>query len=43
MIKVEYIRDGLAEEVHTGVWVSAKPISGFSPDNDHDTPYFLRS
>ncbi len=43
MIKVEYIRDGLAEEVHTGVWVSAKPINGFSPDNDHAAPYFLRS
>lgn len=43
MLKIEYIRDGLTEEVHTGVWVSAKPIKGFSPDNDHDTPYFLRS
>ncbi len=43
MIKVEYIRDGLVEEVHTGVWVSAKPIEGFSPDNSHNNPYFLRS
>ena len=43
MLKVEYIRDGLIEESHEGVWVSAKPIKGFSPSNDHDTPYFLRS
>lgn len=43
MIKVEYVRDGLIEEEHDGFWVSAKPINGFSPDNDHDTPYFLRS
>lgn len=43
MLKVEYIRDGLIEEKHTGVWVLAKPIEGFSPDNNHDTPYFLRS
>lgn len=43
MIKVEYIRDGLAEEVHVGVWVTAKPIKGFSPDNDHSSLYFLRS
>ena len=43
MLKIEYIRDGLIEEVHEGVWVSAKPIKGFSPDTDHKTPYFLRS
>ena len=43
MLKVEYVRDGLVEEVHTGVWVSAKPIKNFSPDNDHDSPYYLRS
>ena len=43
MLKVEYVRDGLVEEVHTGVWVSAKPIRGFTPDNDHTNPYFLRS
>ena len=43
MLKVEYVRDGLIEEVHVGVWVSAKPIKGFSPDNDHKDPYFLRS
>lgn len=43
MIKVEYVRDGLIEEFHEGYWVSAKPIKGFSPDNDHNTPYFLRS
>lgn len=43
MIKVEYVRDGLVEEFHEGYWVSAKPIKGFSPDNTHDTPYFLRS
>ena len=43
MIKVEYIRDGLVEESHEGYWVSAKPIKGFSPDNNHTTPYFLRS
>ena len=43
MLKVEYVRDGLVEEVHVGVWVSAKPIKGFSPDNDHASPYFLRS
>ncbi len=43
MLKVEYVRDGLIEELHTGVWVTAKPIKGFSPDNDHNTPYFLRS
>ncbi len=43
MLKVEYVRDGLVEEVHVGVWVSAKPIKGFSPDNDHDSPYFIRS
>lgn len=43
MIKVEYVRDGLIEEIHEGYWVSAKPIKGFSPDNNHDTPYFLRS
>ena len=34
MLKIEYIRDGLIEEVHEGVWVSAKPISGFSPSTD---------
>ena len=43
MLKVEYVRDGLIEEFHTGVWVSAKPIKNFTPDNNHDTPYFLRS
>ena len=43
MLKVEYIRDGLVEEVHEGVWVSAKPIPNFSPDNKHTQPYFLRS
>ena len=43
MLKIEYVRDGLVEEVHTGIWVSAKPIKSFSPDNDHTTPYFLRS
>ena len=43
MLKVEYVRDGLIEEEHEGVWVTAKPIKGFSPDNTHDTPYFLRS
>lgn len=43
MLKVEYVRDGLIEEVHLGHWVTAKPIKGFSPDNDHETPYFLRS
>jgi len=43
MLKVEYVRDGLVEEVHVGYWMSAKPIKGFSPDNDHDAPYFLRS
>ena len=43
MIKVEYVRDGLIEELHTGVWVSAKAIKGFSPDNDHTAPYFIRS
>lgn len=43
MIKVDYVRDGLTEEVHIGVWISAKPIKGFSPDNNHTTPYFLRS
>ena len=43
MLKVEYIRDGLVEEVHTGFWVTAKPIKGFTPDNTHDSPYFLRS
>ena len=42
MIKVEYVRDGLVEEFHEGYWVSAKTIKGFSPDNTHDTPYFLR-
>ena len=43
MLKIEYVRDGLIEEVHEGVWVTAKPISGFSPDNTHNQPYFLRS
>ena len=43
MIKVEYVRDGLVEEVHTGVWVTLKPIKGFNPDNKHYAPYFLRS
>ena len=43
MLKIEYIRDGLIEELHEGVWVSAKPIKGFSPDVNHNTPYFLRS
>ena len=43
MIRVEYVRDGLIEESHDGYWVSARPIKGFSPDNNHDTPYFLRS
>ncbi len=43
MLKVEYVRDGLIEESHSGVWVLAKPVNGFSPDNTHTTPYFLRS
>ena len=43
MIRVEYVRDGLIEESHEGYWVSARPIKGFSPDNNHGTPYFLRS
>lgn len=43
MLKVEYVRDGLVEEVHVGYWVTAKPIKGFSPDNNHANPYFLRS
>ena len=43
MLKVEYVRDGLIEESHVGYWVTAKPIKGFTPDNDHKTPYFLRS
>ena len=43
MLKVEYVRDGLIEESHSGVWVLAKPVNGFSPDNAHTTPYFLRS
>ena len=43
MLKVEYVRDGLTEEVHVGYWVTANPIKGFSPDNNHYDPYFLRS
>ncbi len=42
MLKIEYNRDGLTEELHTGVWVLAKPIRGFNSDND-ETPYHLRS
>jgi len=43
MLKVKYVRDGLIEEEHAGVWVTANPIKGFNPDNKHDIPYFLRS
>ena len=43
MLKVEYVRDGLVEEAHLGVWVTAKPIKGFKPDDDHTNPYYLRS
>ena len=43
MLKVEYIRDGLTEEEHEGLWVSAKPIKGFSPTTHHETLYYLRS
>ena len=43
MIKVDYVRDGLTEESHDGVWVTAKPIKGFSSDTEHFTPYYLRS
>ena len=43
MIKIEYVRDGLVEEFHEGYWVTAKPIKGFNPDNNHNMPYFLRS
>ena len=43
MLKVDYIRDGLSEEVHEGVWVTAKPIKGFNPAVNHETPYYIRS
>lgn len=43
MLKIEYIRDGLVEELHEGFWVSAKPIKGFSPTTDNNNPYFIRS
>jgi len=43
MLKVEYIRDGLTEEEHEGLWVSAKPIKGFSPTTNHEALYYLRS
>lgn len=43
MLKVEYVRDGLIEEFHEGLWVSAHPINGFSPDTETATPYYLRS
>jgi len=42
MLKVDYIRDGLTEEFHTGEWVLAKPVKGFNPDNT-ETAYHLRS
>ena len=42
MLKVDYIRDGLSEEFHTGLWVLAKPVKGFKPD-ESDTPFYLRS
>ena len=42
MIRVDYIRDGLTEESHEGVWNLAKPVAGFSADEEK-TPYFLRS
>ena len=41
MIRVDYIRDGLTEESHEGVWNLAKPVAGFSADEEK-TPYFLR-
>ena len=43
MLKIEYIRDGLVEESHIGVWAMAKPVKGFKPDNDVETPFYLRS
>ena len=43
MLKVEYIRDGLVEELHEGLWVTAKPVSSFSPELNHNKPYYLRS
>jgi len=42
MLKIEYIRDGLIEELHTGEWALAKPIHGFKPD-ETSTPYHIRS
>ena len=43
MLRVDYVRDGLVEEFHEGLWVSAKPFDNFSPMDNTDAPYFLRS
>jgi len=43
MLKVDYIRDGLTEEFHEGVWVLAKPVKGFKPSVNHETLYYIRS
>ncbi len=43
MLRIEYVRDGLTEELHEGYWVLAKPLPGFNPDMEHNTPYYLRS
>lgn len=43
MLKVEYNRDGLAEEVHNGVWAIYKPVAGFPSGSNDDKPYYLRS
>lgn len=43
MLKVEYNRDGLVEEVHVGVWAIYKPVAGISSGSGGDKPYYLRS
>ena len=43
MLKIEYIRDGLTEEFHEGYWVCAENVNGISPEDNLETPYYLRS
>ena len=43
MLRIEYVRDGLTEEFHEGYWVLANPVNGFTPDSNHNAPYYLRS
>ena len=43
MIKIDFVRDGLIEESHEGVWAIYKPVKNFLPDTEREVPYYLRS